>query len=93
MKAAVKTMEKPLTTITASSVACGRRGDYKNNPLAGVSFVVYVVGLSISGGELKSIGYKTDWQRNHQVLTDEEIKKRGFTKLDKPGWYIYEAKS
>lgn len=84
----VDTTKSALSELTASSVDCGRRGDFEGNPLAVVSFVMYSSGLSISGSSL-GVVYKTEWSRNNNPITEEQIKSRGYMELDKEGWYVY----
>lgn len=77
-----------LSEIEASSIDCGRRGDFEENPLAVVSFVMYASGLSVSGSSL-GIVYKTEWSRKNNPITEAQVKSRGYTELDKAGWYAY----
>lgn len=87
----VSSMRSTLSTIGASSLRCDRRGGVDGHPLSNVSFVMYAVGLSVSG-QIKTIGYFTDWERQHSPLRDRGFQKQGFKPLNKPGWYIYESK-
>jgi hypothetical protein len=84
----IDTARSLLSVFSASAVDCGRRGDVEGNPLAVVSFLVYSSGLSISGSS-SGIVYKTDWSRKSNPISEEEIQSRGYTDLDKEGWYVY----
>ncbi|SDS21705.1 hypothetical protein SAMN05216198_1457 [Halopseudomonas litoralis] len=91
LDAAIKLIKEKLEKVGALSVSCGRRGDYKENPLSTVSFVMHASGLSVSG-HLESIVYITSWTLSLPgALTNEELGDRGFTPSKKQGWYIYKS--
>ncbi len=83
-------MRVTLSTIGASSLRCGRRGGFDGSPLSNVSFVMYATGLSVSG-QIKSINYFTDWERQNNPITEKSIQEKGFKPLNRLGWYIYES--
>lgn len=80
-----------LFELSASSVDCGRRGDFDGNPLAVVSIVMYASGLSVSGSSLGII-YRTEWSRKNNPTTKQTIELRGYNELTKDGWYVFENK-
>jgi hypothetical protein len=88
MQVAGKT-KSTLFELSASSVECGRRGDFDGNPLAVVSFVMYASGLSVSGSSLGII-YRTEWSRKNNPITKQNIESMGYTELAKEGWYVFE---
>jgi hypothetical protein len=85
----VTAFRKILIDIPASSLHCGRRGDYEGDPLATVTFVVYSVGLSVSGSSM-SIMYSTPWSRQHNPWTEEQRVQHGYRALEAPSWYAVE---
>lgn len=88
MVAVLESIRARMTKIPASSVSCFRPHNIDGKPLATVSFVVYAVGLSVSG-TLKAIDYRTLWSQNNAPLTEEQMEKREYIgQLDK-GWYIH----
>lgn len=87
-KLIIETTKSLLSEVSALSIDCGRRGDFEEKPLAVVSLVMYASGLSVSGTSLGFV-YRTNWSRINNPITEEQIKSRGYTELDKYGWYVY----
>ena len=86
----VAKMRDYLDQIGSSSVSCMRRGDFVENPLAVVSFVMYRSGLSVSG-ELVSIVYRTNWSHENNKVSEKELQSRGYKSLGKPRWYMFKS--
>ena len=86
----VISIQKKLAEIGASSVSCGRRGDFEDNPLAIVSFVMSASGLSVSGSS-KGFFYSTEWSQKNNPASEAIFESRGYTQLGIDGWYIYET--
>ncbi len=87
-KPVIDAIRLALLELSASSVECGRRGDFEGNPLSVVSFVMYSSGLSVSGS-LMGILYRTEWSKNNNPITSDQIESRGYIELSKEGWYVY----
>ena len=88
----VESVRSSLAEIPASQVICGRRHNVEGNPLSVVSFVVYAIGLSVSG-TLKTIDYRTEWLQISSPLTWDQMQRRGYIEMLDEGWYIYVSES
>ena len=92
---AAERVHQILVDLDINLIECYRDRNHEKTPLYVVTFVVYSVGLAVSG-ESKALEYYTEWaslQPRNVNYIHRAIKEGKVKPLLRKGWYIYEDSS